>query len=71
MTEKVCKYNSVPFLGNESNLGFRRLDADTGYKYVKNDLKSAPDIHPTELGHRVLAESLIPRISQLPLFECP
>ena len=68
LTEECCKFNNVPYLVLQTGLGFRRLDSDTNNMYVREDISGGPDIHPTELGAQILAESMVDRIRQIPLF---
>ena len=68
LTKECCDFNSVPCLIIDHNLGFARLDSDTTNEYVKEDLKSSPDIHPTELGAQIIAENLSRKIKDIPLF---
>lgn len=68
LTEECCKFNNVPYLILQTGLGFRRLDSDTNNMYVREDISGGPDIHPTELGAQILAESMVDRIRQIPLF---
>lgn len=68
LTEECCKFNNVPYLVLQTGLGFRRLNSDTSNLYVREDISGGPDIHPAELGAQILAESMVDRIRQIPLF---
>lgn len=66
LTRECCEYNCVPFLGLETNLGFRKLNVDNS-PYIFFDHVDY-DIHQSYQGAYILASTIWEKLRTLPLF---